>query len=61
MSDQNPPEQGSFGSPPPGSDPVGPGAGSTPPAGSGSVATPARRRRPRRLRPASGRRRRAGT
>jgi hypothetical protein len=40
MSDQNPPEQGSFGSPPPGSDPVGPGPGATPPAGSGSVPPP---------------------
>ena len=40
MSDQNPPEQGSFGSPPPGSDPVGPGPGATPPAGSGSTPPP---------------------
>ncbi len=37
MSDQNPPEQGSFGSPPPGSDPVGPPPGSSPAPGSGSV------------------------
>jgi len=40
MSDQNPPEQGSFGSPPPGSDPLGPGPGATPPAGSGSTPPP---------------------
>jgi hypothetical protein len=40
MSDQNPPEQGSFGSPPPGSDPVGPPPGSSPAAGSGSVPPP---------------------
>ena len=33
MSDQNPPEQGSFGSPPPGSDPHGARPGATPPAG----------------------------
>ncbi len=40
MSDQNPPEQGSFGSPPPGSDPVGPPPGSSPATGSGSVPPP---------------------
>ncbi|GAA2161555.1 uncharacterized protein DUF4282 [Humibacillus xanthopallidus] len=39
MSDQNPPEQGSFGSPPPGSDPLGPGPGATPPA-AGSTPPP---------------------
>jgi hypothetical protein len=39
MSDQNPPEQGSFGSPPPGSDPLGPGHGSPPPMG-GSTPPP---------------------
>ena len=39
MSDQNPPEQGSFGSPPPGSDPLGPGPGAIPPAG-GSTPPP---------------------
>ncbi|WP_404388538.1 DUF4282 domain-containing protein [Humibacillus xanthopallidus] len=40
MSDQNPPEQGSFGSPPPGSDPQGAGPTPTPPAGSGSTPPP---------------------
>ena len=40
MSDQNPPEQGSFGSPPPGSDPVGPPPGASPATGSGSVPPP---------------------
>ncbi|TQM62071.1 DUF4282 domain-containing protein [Humibacillus xanthopallidus] len=39
MSDQNPPEQGSFGSPPPGSDPLGAGPGATPPPG-GSTPPP---------------------
>ena len=39
MSDQNPPEQGAFGSPPPGSDPVGPGPGPSP-AGGGATPPP---------------------